>query len=167
MREQEGRKLTLKAFSDSDWAGSKDDRRSITGYCIYLNECLILWKSRGQKHVTLSSTEAEYVAVAEACTDVMFIKMMMELMNLEIEKPVIVHCDNVGAIFMGNNAKQSIRTKHIDVRYHFIREYVVDGLVEIVFVKSEENDADIFTKNVGKETYEKHADKFLMDMKTI
>ena len=144
LREQEGNQWTLKAFSDSDWAGSKDDRRSITGYCIYLNGCLISWKSRGQKHVTLSSTEEEYVAVSEVCTDIMFIKMILEFLNLKIERPVRVHCDNVGAIFMGNNAKQSVRTKHIDVRYHFIREYVVDGMVEIVFVRSEDNDSDIF-----------------------
>ena len=65
LKEQEGSKWTLKAFSDSDWAGAKDDRRSITGYCIYLNGFLISWKSRGQKHVTLSSTEAEYVAVLQ------------------------------------------------------------------------------------------------------
>ena len=73
LREQEGKQWTLEAFSDSDWAGSKDDRRSIAGYCIYLNGCLISWKSRGQKHVTLSSTEAEYVAVLEKCIDIMFI----------------------------------------------------------------------------------------------
>ena len=82
LKEQEGSQWTLKAFSDSDWAGAKDDRRSITGYCIHLNGCLISWKSRGQKHVTLSSTEAEYVAVSEACTDIMFIKMIMEFLEL-------------------------------------------------------------------------------------
>ena len=65
LREQEGNQWTLKAFSDSDWAGSKDDRRSITGYCIYLNGCLKSWKLRGQKHVTLSSIEVEYMAVSE------------------------------------------------------------------------------------------------------
>ena len=105
LREQEGSQWILKAFSDSDWAGAPDDRRSITGYCIYLNGCLISWKSRGQKHVTLSSTEAEYVAVSEVCTDIMFIKMMMEFLLLQMKKPVIVHCDNVRAIFLGNNAK--------------------------------------------------------------
>ena len=68
----------MKAFSDSDLAGSKDDRRSITGYCLYVNGCLISSKSRGQKHVTLSSTEAEYGAVSEVCTDIIFIKMIME-----------------------------------------------------------------------------------------
>ena len=81
-REQEGSKWILKSFSDSDWAGSKDDRRSITGYCIYLNGCLVSWKSRGQKHVTLSSTEAEYVAVSEVCTDIMFIRVVMEFLEL-------------------------------------------------------------------------------------
>ena len=68
---------------------------------------------------------------------------------------------------MGNNAKQSVRTKHIDVRYHFIREYVVDGMVEIMFVRSEDNDPDIFTKNVSKETYCRHSDKFMMDVESI
>ena len=163
VKKQEGSKWTLKAFSDSDWAGAKDDRRSITGYCIYLNGCLVSWKSRGQKHVTLSSTEAEYVAVAEACTDIMFIRMITEFLQMEVKKPVTVFCDNVGAIFMGNNAKQSVRTKHIDVKYHFIREHIVDGVVEIVFVPSQENDADIFTKNVGKETYLKHSEKFMTE----
>ena len=62
---------------------------------------------------------------------------------------------------MGNNAKASLRTKHINVRYHFIREYIVDGTVEIIFVPSENNDADIFTKNVEKETHEKHSMKFM------
>ena len=106
----------------------------IRDFCIYLNGCLISWKSRGQKHVTLSFTEAEYVAISEVCIDIMFIKMILEFVNFKIERPVKVHCDSVGAIFMGNNVKQNVRTKHIDVRYHFIREYVVDGMVEIVFV---------------------------------
>ena len=80
----------------------------------------------------------------------MFIKMMMEFLQLEMKKPVIVHCDNVGAIFLGNNAKLSARTKHIDVKYHFIREHVVDGTVEIIFIPSEENDAISSPKMLDK-----------------
>ena len=76
-------------------------KANVTGYFIYLNCCLKSWKSRGQKHVTLSSTEAEYVAVSEACTEIMFIKMIMEFLELEVGRPVKVHCDNVGAILMG------------------------------------------------------------------
>ena len=132
-----------------------------------LDGCLISWKSRGQKHVTLSSTEAEYLAVSEACTDIMFIKMIMEFLELKVERPIKVYCDNVGAIFMGNNAKQSVRTKHINVKYHFIREHVLDGMVEIIFVPSEENDSDIFTKNISKETHKRHLEKFIMDVESI
>ena len=80
----------LKSFSDSDWAESKDDRRSITGYCIYLNGCLVSWKSRGQKHITLSSIEVEYVAVSKVCTDIMFVKMAMEFLGLELERQFTV-----------------------------------------------------------------------------
>ena len=67
----------LKAYCDSDFAGDKETRRSVSGYCIYLFDCLICWKSKGQKHVTLSSTEAEYVAMAEVCTEIMFIRMIL------------------------------------------------------------------------------------------
>lgn len=92
----------MKAFSDSELAGYKDDRKGITGYYIYIN---FSWKSRVQKHVTLSSTELEYVVVSEVCTDIMFIKTILECMQVEMKKPVIVHCDNMGAIIMGYNAK--------------------------------------------------------------
>ena len=85
-------------------------------------------------------------------------------MEIEIELSITVHCDNIGAIYLGNNAKLSQRTKHIDVKHHFVREYIDKGLIKIVFVKSEENDADIWTKNVKQETYDKHTSKFMRDM---
>ena len=87
-------------------------------------------------------------------------------MQVEMKKPVIVHCDNVGDSFVSHITKQSLRTKHINVRYHFIREYIVNGMVEIVFVPSEENDSDIFANNMDKETYMKHANKFITKMQT-
>ena len=74
----------LKAYCDSDFAGDKDTRRSVSGYCIYLFDCLICWKNKGQKHVTLSSTEAEYVAVAEVCTEIMFIRMILWFLGIKI-----------------------------------------------------------------------------------
>ena len=107
--------------------------------------------------------------MVEVCTDIMFIRMILEFLEfgIEIERPVKIQCDNGGAIFMGNNAKKSVRTTHINVRYHFIREYVVDGMVEIVFVPLEENDSDIFTKNVSKETYQRLSEKSMMDIESI
>ena len=154
-------KRILTGYCDSDWAGDRNNRKSVTGYCIYFMGCLIAWKSRSQKNVTLSSSEAEYVAISEVCCEIIFIKMILEFLNVEIEKPIKVFCDNVGAIYMSNNAKAGARTKHIDVRYHHVREYIVDGIVDIIFVRSEENDADIFTKNVGKKPFMKHTEKFM------
>ena len=106
--------------------------------------------------MTMSSTEAKYVAVLEVCTDIMFVKMVMEFLGLKLERPITIHCDNMEAIFVGNTAKASLRTKHIDVTYHFIREYIVDRTVEVIFVPSEKNVVGIFTKNVGKETHTEH-----------
>ena len=151
----------LKAYSDSDWAGDADDCRSITGFCIFLNDCLISWKSRGQKTVTLSSSEAEYVAVSEVCAEILFIKTLMDFLKLEVDLPITVMCDNVGAIFIAHNSKNNGRTKHISVKHHFIREYVVDGTVQIKFVRSEENLADPFTKNVSRDSYLKHSAKYI------
>ena len=79
--------------------------------------------------------------------------------------PIIVNCDNVGAIFLAYNAKTSLRTKHIDIKRHFIREYVEDGIIKIVFVKSENNDSDILTKNTDKKTYQRHSEKFMQTHK--
>ena len=156
-----GERGTLTGYCDSDWVGDRNNRKSVTGYCVYFLGCLIAWKSRSQKNVTLSSSEAEYVAISEICCEIILVKMILEFLDVEIEKPIKVHCDNVGAIFMSNNAKASARTKHIDVRYHHVREYVIDGVVDIIFVRSEENDADIFTKNVGKKAFLKHTEKFM------
>jgi hypothetical protein len=86
-------------------------------------------------------------------------------MGFDVKLPIVVRCDNVGAIFMSEKSSSGIRTRHIDTRYRFVCEHVEDGLIKIVFVKSCINDADMFTKNLGKEAYENHVNKFLGKMK--
>ena len=160
--ENNGEKWEFKCMCDSDYAGDKDNRLSVTGYCIYVNGCLISWKSRAQRSHTLSSTEAEYVALSEICTEILFVRMIMEFLGQPVEYPIKVYCDNVGAIYLAYNEKISRRTKHVDTRTHFVRRYVEEGTIKIVFVRSEENDSDIFTKNTSESTYNKHTEKFMI-----
>ena len=85
----------------------------------------------------------------------------MESVGIKIELPIVVRCDNVGAIFMAENSSSGVRTRHIDTRYHFVREHIEDGFIKIVFVKSRENVADLFTKNVSRDIYAEHVSKIL------
>jgi hypothetical protein len=156
----ENEEWDLLSYSDSDWAGNPENRISVTGFIIYLLGAPICWRSKGQKGVTLSSSEAKYVAMSEAVKEIRFIYFLLKGMRVDVKLPIIVRCDNVGAIFMDENSSSGIRTRHIDTRYHFVCEHVDDGLIEIVFVKSSINNADMFTKNVGKEAYEKHVNSF-------
>jgi hypothetical protein len=108
------KKLNLTAYTDSYWAGDKDNRHSVSGYSIFLNGAVILWKSKLQKPLALSSAEAEYYAMCEAAKDVKYISMVLRYFGIEVEFPITMYCDNVGAIFMTENASATSRTKHVD-----------------------------------------------------
>jgi hypothetical protein len=151
---------SIRSYSDSDYCADKETRRSITGFIVYLMDVPISWKSKGQRGVVLSTTEAEYVAISETVREIKFILQVLESMNLDMDYPVTVLVDNVGAIFLANNRTTGERTKHVDIRHHFVREHIEDGIVKIVFVRSKNNDADIFTKNLPGESYERHVEKF-------
>ena len=99
------------------------------------------------KSVVLSTTEAEYMALSEVVKELKFIVQLLQTMNIEVELPITVHVDNVGAIWLSNNRTTSDRTKHIDIRTSFVKEYQEDGKIIIKFVKSEENEADIYKEH--------------------
>ena len=122
----------LKGVVDTVFATDVDTRRNITGYLIYFCEALIAWKSRLQKKVTLSSTEGKYVGLSEISMEILFVRDVLVFMRIQIEYPIIVHVDNTGEIFLANNETLGQRTKHIQTRYHFTREYVQDGILKIV-----------------------------------
>ena len=151
----------IKAFSDSEFGGNPGDRISVGGWIIYFQNVPVLWCSRAMRSVTLSSTEAEYVAMSEVVKDLIFIRNILESIGLKIQYPMIVEVDNTGAIYLGMNRATGQRTKHIDIRYHFVREFIDEGIVKIVFVSTKENDADVFTKNVTSEIYDRMKDKIL------
>ncbi len=150
-------------YSDSDWAGDRDNRCSISGYVLYLNGCPIIWKSKQQSNVAMSSSEAELYACTEAAKEIKFVEQVLRTMGIEVKMPITVYVDNVGAIFMAENPNTSPRTKHIDLRYRFITEYIEDGFIKIYFVKSEENKSDILTKNTNGETFNRLEGELVAD----
>jgi hypothetical protein len=152
-------------YTDSDWAGDKDTRRGVSGYVIFLLNVPLMWKSKSQQGVSLSSSEAEYYAMAEAVKDVKFVVHILKCIGIKVEMPSTIKVDDVGAIFMAENMSTNNRTKHIDTRFHFVCEYIEEGGIKIVFVKTEDNKADQFTKNVTGDVYDKHVEDFVADQK--
>lgn len=154
-------KIILKGISDSEYAGDRETRISVYGYVIYYCGAPISWKSKSGRSVTLSSTEAEYYACSEAAKELVFVQNLIKSMGIELTLPIQLHVDNTGAIYLANNYSTGQRTKHIDIRAHFVRELIVDGVLKIIFVKTEDNDADIFTKNTSEEIHLKHSAKMI------
>ena len=152
-------KWALKALSDSDFASEKDTRISIFGYIMYFYGIPIALRSKGMKSVVLSTTEAEYMALSDVVKELKFIVQLLQTMNIEVELPITVHVDNVGAIWLSNNRTTSDRTKHIDIRTSFVKEYQEDGKIIIKFVRSDDNEADIFTKNTTNVIFHNHKKK--------
>ena len=145
--------LELIGFSDSDWGGSVSDRKSISGYGFQLCKTgpLVSWKSKKQQTVALSTCEAEYTALAETIQEGKFLKQLcVDLGIIEVSKSIVVNADNQGAIKLAKNPAFHKRSKHIDVKYHFIRSEVQQGTVSIRYIASEDNLADIFTKPVSR-----------------
>ena len=157
------KKLALKALSDSDFASNKETRIIVFGYIIYFCEIPIAWRSIGMKSVVLSTTEAEYMALSEFVLELKFIVQLLQTMNIEVELPITMYVDNVGAIWLSNNRTTSDRTKHIDIRTSFVKEYQEDGKIIIKFVKSEDNEADIFTKNTTNVIFHNYQQKLVSD----
>lgn len=138
----------LIAYCDSDFAGDVRTRKSTSGYVIYYLGGPVSWRSRKQPIVATSSTEAEYIAAAECCRELIYLKMLIEeLTGLEIKATLRI--DNLSAISLIKNGVINRRSKHIDVRYHFIKEKFDDGVIKLEHCSTNEQIADIFTKSLG------------------
>jgi hypothetical protein len=120
----------LKVFFDSDWAGDLEMRISVTGSIVYLQNIPVCWRSKAQRGVTLSISKAEYVAMSEVVKEIRFIHFILKDIGIELELPIVVKSDNVGALFMILNSSTGVRSRHVDTRYHFIRENVEDGIAK-------------------------------------
>ncbi|GMP54042.1 hypothetical protein CsSME_00019320 [Camellia sinensis var. sinensis] len=135
----------ITGFSDADWAGCADDRKSTSGVCFYLGNNLVSWHSKKQNAISLSTAEAEYIAAGSCYAQMLWIKQMLHDYGIE-QNTLTLFCDNTSAINISKNPVQHSRTKHIDIRHHFIRELVEEGLVVLEHIPTEHQKADIFTK---------------------
>ena len=146
-------KLELQGFCDSDWGSSVEDRKSVTGFGFQLCDKgpLISWKSKKQQCVALSSCEAEYIAVTVAAQEAKFLKQLYhDMVGSQNDTCVCIHVDNQGAIALAKNPVKHQRSKHIDIRYHFIRDEIQNGTIRLEYVPTELNVADVFTKPVSR-----------------
>jgi hypothetical protein len=141
-------------YTDSDYAGSVEDRKSTSGYAFKYGNCLISWNSSKQKTVSLSSTEAEYIGLTTAVKEIIWLRQL--LCELKRDKNQLqIFCDNKSTICLSKNPEFHARTKHIDIRYHFIRNAIQDHAISIDHVSTEDMPADIFTKALPKVKHNK------------
>jgi len=149
-----GEIIKLEGYCDADYAGDHDTRRSTTGYAFSLGSGVISWCSKRQPTVSLSTTEAEYRAAATAAQESDWLSQLMNDLHQPIDYPIPLNCDNRSAIQMAENPVFHARTKHVEVHYHFIREKVLQGEIEMKYIKTEDQPADIFTKSLNTNKYE-------------
>jgi hypothetical protein len=140
--------LHLNAYSDSDWAGNPDEKRSTTGYALFLGPCLVSWCAKKQPVVSKSSTKAEYRSLAFATAELCWLRMLFKELGLFLSFSPTLWCDNLGALALASNPVYHVRTKHIEVDYHFIREKVVNKDVQTSHISTHEQIVDIFTKGL-------------------
>ncbi|GJY03085.1 retrovirus-related pol polyprotein from transposon TNT 1-94 [Tanacetum coccineum] len=142
--------IALTAYADVDHASCQDTRRSTSGSMQLLGDRLVSWSSKRQKSTAISSTEAEYIAFSGCCAQVLWMRSHLTDYGLGFNK-IPMYCDNKSAIALCCNNVQHSRSKHIDIRFHFIKEQVENRVVELYFVNTEYQLADIFTKALGRE----------------
>ena len=146
--------LTLHAYTYANWAGSVDDRKSTSGGSFYMGSRLVSWFSKKQISIALSTAEVEYVATTSCCTQLLWMMQTLQDIQITCTPPISILCDNTSAINISKNPIMHSKTKHIPIKYHFIREQVLEKKVKLEYVPSKEYDFDIFTKPLPRETFE-------------
>jgi hypothetical protein len=149
-----GSTFDLTGYSDADYARCKIDRKCTSGTCQLLGRSLVSWESKKQNSVALSTTEAEYIAAGHCCAQLLWMRQTLRNYGYKLSEVPLL-CDHESAIRMADNPVEHIRTKHIDIRYHFLRDHQQKGDIKIAYVNTHNQLADIFTKPLDEKTFSK------------
>ena len=148
----------LRGYSDADWAGDFDTRRSTSGYAFKIGNATVSWSSKRQATVAKSTAEAEYVALSYATQEAVWLRQLLNDVGFGTNSPTIIFEDNNGAIDLSRNAKYHSRTKHIDISHHFVRERVKSKEIDVVHCPSKDMVADVLTKGIPRVQFYKLRD---------
>jgi hypothetical protein len=140
--------VDLTVYSDADWVGCPETRRSTSGYAVFLGDNLVSWSSKRRGTVSRSSAEAEYCAVANGVAEACWLRQLLFELHCPLRRATVVYCDNVSAVYLSTNPVQHQRTKHVEIDLHFVRDRVALGEVRVLHVPTTSQYADIFTKGL-------------------
>jgi hypothetical protein len=151
--------MRLQGYVDSDWAGSTVDRKSTSGCCFSLGSAMVSWCSRKQTFVALSTAEAEYIAVCMAVHEAVWLQKLLAGLFGQMLDPTVIHCDNQSCVKLSENPVSHDSSKHVEIKFHYIRDMVLRKAVLMQYLPTDEQIADVLTKPLAKSKFEYFRDK--------